>query len=55
MPTNSENLSGFFGMRESIVMASRLPTNIFDVATAAGVPHIADFETVTDPGALDSP
>lgn len=49
MPGNSENLSGFFGTHESIVMASRLPTNVMEIAEAAGVPKIADFEVVTDP------
>lgn len=49
MPTNTENLSGFFGTRESIVLAARVPTDTSEIAKAAGIPQVASFETMTDP------
>lgn len=48
MPGNSENLTGFFGTRESIILATRLPQDTNEVARAAGIPQIASFETMTD-------
>lgn len=48
MPTNSANVSGFFGTRESFVMASRLPRNVFDIAARIGIPQIASADVVTD-------
>ena len=49
MPTNSENLSSFFGTPESIVVATRVPKNTEEIARAAGIPTVAAFETKTDP------
>jgi hypothetical protein len=48
MPANSENLSSFFGTKESIILATRVPTDTNDVARAMGIPQIASFETMTD-------
>lgn len=48
MPANSENLSSFFGTRESIVLATRVPSDTNEIARAAGIPQIASFETMTD-------
>lgn len=48
MPTNAENLSSFFGTRESLVIASRLPRNVFDIAARIGIPAVANAEVVTD-------
>jgi hypothetical protein len=48
MPANSENLTGFFGTKESIVLATRVPTDASEIARAAGIPQIASFETMTD-------
>jgi hypothetical protein len=47
-PANGINLSGFFGDRRAAVIASRLPSDIEDLADEAGVPKIANFETLTD-------
>lgn len=47
MPT-AGNLSGFFGTRESIILATRVPNDTNEVANAMGIPSIADFETMTD-------
>jgi hypothetical protein len=52
MPANSENLSAFFGTRESLVIASRLPQDTFDLASSIGIPKIANTETITDPERL---
>jgi len=48
MPANAHNLTGFFGTRESIVLATRVPTDANEIAKAAGIPQIASFETLTD-------
>lgn len=48
MPANSENLSSFFGTRESILVATRVPKDTEEIARAAGIPQIASFETMTD-------
>lgn len=48
MPTNAENQSGFFGTKESIVLATRVPSDTNEIAKAAGIPQIASFETMTD-------
>lgn len=45
----SANLSGFFGDRRSIVMASRIPRDMEVLASRLGVPKIAKFEPVSDP------
>jgi hypothetical protein len=42
------NLSGFFGERRAIVVASRLP-EVNSMANQLGIPSIANFYTVTDP------
>jgi hypothetical protein len=49
MPGNSENLTGFFGTKESIILATRVPNDATEIAKAAGIPQIASFETMTDP------
>lgn len=49
MPSNSENLTGFFGTKEAIILATRVPNDTAEVAKAAGIPQIASFETMTDP------
>ena len=48
MPDNSENLSSFFGSKEGIVVATRVPKDTSELAKAAGIPQIASFETMTD-------
>lgn len=48
MPANAENLTGFFGTKESIILATRLPSDANEIAKAAGIPQIASFETLTD-------
>lgn len=48
MPANAENLTGFFGTRESILLATRVPKDATEIAKAAGIPQIASFETITD-------
>ena len=48
MPDNVENLTGFFGTRESILLATRVPKDATEIAKAAGIPQIASFETLTD-------
>lgn len=48
MPANSENLSSFFGTKESIILATRIPSSPTEIAAAAGIPQIASFETLTD-------
>jgi len=49
MPNNSENQTGFFGTKESIVLATRVPKDVTEVAQAMGIPMAASFETLTDP------
>ena len=48
MPANAENQSGFFGTKESIILATRVPNDANEIAKAAGIPQIASFETMTD-------
>lgn len=48
MPANAENLTSFFGSRESILLATRVPSDTNEIARAAGIPQIANFETMTD-------
>lgn len=48
MPANAENQTGFFGTKESIILATRVPSSPQEVAAAAGIPMIASFETLTD-------
>lgn len=47
-PSNSINLTGFFGDRRSHIIATRLPDVSGDVADALSVPSIARFATATD-------
>jgi hypothetical protein len=47
-PANAENLSAFFGTKESIILATRVPSDTSEVARAMGIPQIASFETMTD-------
>lgn len=49
MPANSENLSAFFGTKESVILATRVPSDTSDVAQSMGIPQIASFDTMTDP------
>jgi len=49
MPHNAELLSSFFGTKESIILATRVPKDATDIANAAGIPMVASFETLTDP------
>ena len=49
MPTNSENLSSFFGTKESVILATRVPSDTNEVAQSMGIPSIASFDTMTDP------
>ena len=48
-PANAENMTGFFGTRESIILATRVPRDANEIAAAAGIPSIASFDTMTDP------
>lgn len=48
MPANAENLSAFFGTKESVVLATRVPNDTSEIAKAAGIPQVASFETMTD-------
>ncbi len=48
MPDNGENQSGFFGTRESVILATRVPSDTSEIAKAAGIPQVASFETLTD-------
>ena len=48
MPSNSVNLSGFFGTREAIVMAARIPNDVEQLANRVGIPSISKVDTVTD-------
>lgn len=48
MPANGEDLSGFFGDKSALVIASRVPTDMDAVAQALGVPSIAKTEVVSD-------
>ncbi len=48
MPANGENQTGFFGTRESIILATRVPSDTNEIAKAAGIPQVASFETLTD-------
>ncbi len=48
MPANTENQTGFFGTRESVILATRVPSDTNEIAKAAGIPQIASFETMTD-------
>ena len=49
MPGNSENLTSFFGTKESIILATRVPSDTADVAASMGIPLNAQFDTMTDP------
>lgn len=49
LPTNSENLNGFFGTKNAAVIASRVPQDPTQLATSMGIPAIANFATITDP------
>lgn len=49
LPGNSENLTGFFGTKRSIILATRLPRNNMDLANAIGIPQVSGFETLKDP------
>ena len=42
------NLSGFFGTKDSVILATRVPNDTNEVARSMGIPQIASFETLTD-------
>ena len=46
---NGDNLSAFFGCKESVILATRVPSDTNEVARSMGIPQIASFETLTDP------
>jgi hypothetical protein len=45
-----EQLNGFFGTRTAVALASRVPSDPSALAASIGIPAIAKFETVSDPG-----
>lgn len=49
LPANSINLSGFFGDKRAIHVASRIPSNDSEMAAILNLPPKAKFEVVTDP------
>jgi hypothetical protein len=49
LPSNSENLAGFFGVSPCIAVATRVPKDPLTIAQAAGIPVPAKFDVVTDP------
>ncbi len=48
MPANTINLAGFFGTREAMVMAARIPNDVEQLANRVGIPSISKVDTVTD-------
>ncbi len=48
MPDNAQSQTAFFGTRESILLATRVPSDANEIAKAAGIPQVASFETMTD-------
>lgn len=44
-----ESINGFFGGRNAVAIASRVPSDPSQLAASIGIPAIAKFETVTDP------
>jgi hypothetical protein len=49
MPTNNQQLNAFFGTRQAIALASRVPSDVSKIAARIGIPQIAKFSTLTDP------
>lgn len=49
LPANGEQLNGFFGVRQSIVVVSRLPMDVEKIARRSGIPKIANFYSLTEP------
>lgn len=49
LPSNAENLTGFFGDRRAVIVASRLPDINIELAQSMGIPQIAAFDIVSDP------
>lgn len=47
-PANGENLTGFFGDKRAVVIASRRP-DMQNLAQQLGIPTVMRFESVTDP------
>jgi hypothetical protein len=48
LPANAENLTGFFSDRTGIVMASRLPRDMFALAESLGIDPIGKAEVMSD-------
>tara|TARA_B100001971_G_scaffold213881_1_gene248693 strand:+ start:2225 stop:3169 length:945 start_codon:yes stop_codon:yes gene_type:complete len=48
LPSNSENLTGFFSDSSGVCMASRLPRDMFDLAESLGIDPIGKSEVMTD-------
>jgi len=48
MPANSENLTGYFGDKTGIVMASRIPNDVEALANRVGIPSISKVDVVSD-------
>jgi hypothetical protein len=50
LPTNSENMAGFFFDSRAITIATRLPNDSVDLAGQMGIPVPLKREVITDPG-----
>lgn len=48
MPANSETLTGYFGDKTGIVMASRIPNDVEALANRIGIPAISKVDVVSD-------
>lgn len=48
LPSNSENLTGFFTDKTGIVMASRIPNDVEALANRIGIPAISKVDVVSD-------
>jgi len=48
MPSNSETLTGYFGDKTGIVMASRIPNDVEALANRIGIPAISKVDVVSD-------
>ena len=48
LPANGETLTGFFGSKESMLIATRLPRDTADLAKRLNIPAVMQFHTKTD-------
>lgn len=48
LPTNSEDLTGFFTDKTGIVMANRIPNDVEALANRIGIPAISKVDVVSD-------